>query len=77
MSIIDIQARTTGHHPIPYPIIIIGIHDIKVPNTGTNPKINTSNASVMAYGKAVFSNIKPIKNNPVVVRRVLIVAIIL
>jgi hypothetical protein len=48
MSVIAI---TVGNPPNPYPIIIIGILERIVPNTGINQKINTISERVKIYGK--------------------------
>mgnify|MGYP006932801910 CR=1 FL=1 len=38
--------------PYPYQMIMIGIPERNVPNTGMNPNINTTSESVNIYGNA-------------------------
>jgi hypothetical protein len=46
-----IIAITIGQPPSPYQMMMMGILEIKVPNTGTNPNMKTISASVTMYGK--------------------------
>ena len=67
---------TTGQPPSPYPMMMIGTLEIKVPNTGTNPNIKTNRAIVTIYGKPVPWPMIPMRVNQIVVSTVFTIAII-
>ena len=67
--------RTIGQPHKPYHMIIIGALEIKVPNTGTKPNINTINASVSIYGNVHPVPMTPMSVSQIVVSSVLIRAI--
>lgn len=71
MNIIMRIAKTT-RSPIssqnPYPIMIMGIPESIVPNTGINPKINTIRESVKIKGNVSPTNNQPIIRRPIIVR---------
>lgn len=77
-QIITQIASTIGSPPpsIPYPIMIIGMPDKNVPNTGINPKINTIIESVKMNGKCPAGKSEPISKSPIVVKIELTNAII-
>ena len=70
------MATTIGQPQSPYPIMMIGALEIKVPKTGTNPNTNTINARVIMYGNAQSVHITPMSVSHMVVSTVLTSAII-
>lgn len=58
---------TALNQPYPYPMIIIGMLERIVQNTGINPKINTIKESVKINGKVPSPTKPPIMSNPITV----------